>query len=716
MRPTWIPTWPVNWQRARAIRQAADVLVAVLTQQKYNDAAVKQFFRAAVEADKPIIVVFNQCELEADRDYWPQWLATFCEQTGARPELVYVVPYDRAGGRGVAACRSIAGWTARAFAIARAFRSRPKPTSATIWPQLHFDAIKIRTFRGAIGRVLDPRARPAGLFGIDPRGGRRVLRGRRRLSATEMARVGWPSLPAGVLVDEIRDWWDELAARLVAADSRFLSHAWAAASPGRCGRPGTPLAGPPPDPHGRVPTAGSGRPIVLGRRKTARRVGPAGPGGQRHAAAAIAAAVGRPRPGDAAWPACKRPTKTCPPWTNDYRAFLRAELDAWRQSNPRAVRFLQSLDHAAAIARPAITVALFFTGLHFAGDLVGQAAVQAASTTAGHLATEAAIAGGITGGGEALVSSTSEGVRQAAGRLFVRLQSRYAQQRAGWLAEWLERELLGDLLADLRRGAEVPQGAAFREVEAVAAERSTPDGRLTEKLDPSAEACPDNSAHVHLDAVRGLGGVEVFSGGLAVLTLIFTLVMGVRGVSGRRASAADRAASIPLMLPEMLGIAIPVAMLYSVSSVFGRMTGANEMVALKSLGISPMAVVWPVLVLAAFLSLGTVWMYEMAATWGRPSFKRILCESIEDIAYSRLKRKARAIGECSPPPSNASRRTGRQTILVQPTITLKAQPGRPKVTITAAEAELHQTKSETLDRMPRWRGRRGRVGAEVLPR
>ena len=149
----------------------------------------------------------------------------------------------------------------------------------------------------------------------------------------------------------------------------------------------------------------------------------------------------------------------------DYRAFLRAELDAWRQSNPRAVRFLQSLDHAAALARPAITVGLFFTGLHFAGDLVGQAAAHAASTTAAHVATEAAIAGGITGGGEALVSGTSEGVRQAAGRLFGRLQSRYAQQRAGWLAEWLERELLGDLLADLRRGAEVPEGAAFQEVE-----------------------------------------------------------------------------------------------------------------------------------------------------------------------------------------------------------------------------------------------------------
>jgi hypothetical protein len=152
-----------------------------------------------------------------------------------------------------------------------------------------------------------------------------------------------------------------------------------------------------------------------------------------------------------------------------YREFLGAELDAWRDSSPRAVRFLQSLDHAAALARPAITVALFFTGLHFAGDLAGQAAVQAAGATAGHLATEAAIAGGITGGGEALVSTTSEGVRQAAGRLFGRLQSRYARQRAAWLAEWLERELLGELLADLRRGAEVPKEKQFLDVESAIA-------------------------------------------------------------------------------------------------------------------------------------------------------------------------------------------------------------------------------------------------------
>ena len=92
-----------------------------------------------------------------------------------------------------------------------------------------------------------------------------------------------------------------------------------------------------------------------------------------------------------------------------------------------------------------------------------------AAHAAGSVATEAAIVGGVTGGGEALLSTTSEGVRQAAGRLFLKLQSRYAQQRAGWLAGWLEEELLGELLSDLRRGAEVPQCPAFCRVEQILA-------------------------------------------------------------------------------------------------------------------------------------------------------------------------------------------------------------------------------------------------------
>jgi hypothetical protein len=481
----------VNWQRARAVRQTADVLVAVLTQQKYNDAAVKQFFRAAVEAQKPIVVVFNQCDLAADGRYWPQWLATFCEHTGAQPELVYAVPYDRPaadqlrlpfyriesaadGTLGLAASSpgSPGGQSApQGLAASAASLPLREANLRDDLAALHFDAIKIRTFRGALSQVLDPRhGLPSYLESIRTAAAE-FSAAASALSATEIARVGWPSLPARVLVDEIGRWWDDSRepwSRRIHGFYRTLGRgvtwpvrtAWIA------------MAGPPSD---AIPVFQQQEraAVVLAVQKLLdelERLAQVGndtlrPRLQRllggHARATLLDRV-------------QTAHESLPAVDDDYRAFLQTELDAWRRSSPRAVRFLQSLDHAAALARPAITVALFFTGLHFAGDLVGQAAAQAATSTAGHLATEAAIAGGITGGGEALVGGTSEGVRQAAGRLFSRLQSRYAQQRAGWLAQWLERELLGDLLADLRRGAEVPNETAFQEVETIARSLDTP--------------------------------------------------------------------------------------------------------------------------------------------------------------------------------------------------------------------------------------------------
>jgi hypothetical protein len=187
----------VNWRRARLIRQAADVLVAVLTQQKYNDAAVKQFFREAVLADKPIVVVFNQCDWEADRSYWPVWLATFCSETGARPELVYVIPLDRAAAEAL---------RLPVYSVGPTGEQPPSETSSLRdeLASLHFDAIKIRTFRGAMGRVLDAEQGAAAYLGAIRAGAGEFAAAAGALSSADMARVAWPALPSSVLVEEIR--------------------------------------------------------------------------------------------------------------------------------------------------------------------------------------------------------------------------------------------------------------------------------------------------------------------------------------------------------------------------------------------------------------------------------------------------------------------------------------------------------------------------------
>jgi len=435
----------VNWQRARAIRQAADVLVAVLTQQKYNDAAVKQFFREAVEADKPIVAVFNQCDLAADREYWPQWLATFCAETGAKPELVYVVPQDRQAAESL---------RLPFYSVGPAGRRPPCDPSSfrDELAGLHFDAIKIRTFRGALGRVLDARQGAAGYLESIRTAAGEFSAAAEVLSADEMARVAWPTLPPGVLVEEIRDWWD-------------------------AGRSGWSQSI-----HGFYRTLG--RPIRAAWQWIRPEVDPLVAFRRQETEAIVLAVekmldeldrlarVGndtlRPRllkllGGNARRQLLEHVRQAhhdLPAVDEDYRTFLRSELDTWREASPRAVGFLRSLDHAAALARPAITVVLVFTGWGLAGDMVGHA-----GHVAGEFAAEAAITGGIAATGEALVSTTGEGVRQAAARLFARLQSRYAKQRANWLAQWLEQELLGDLLAELRRGAEVPQSTAFRDAE-----------------------------------------------------------------------------------------------------------------------------------------------------------------------------------------------------------------------------------------------------------
>jgi hypothetical protein len=443
---------PVNWHRADQVRQTADVLIGVLTQQKYNDAAVKQFFRKAAEADKPIVVVFNQVDLEEDRQAWPQWLNTFVEETGAATDLVYVVPYDRkAAGSLELPFYAVGGDGLSPPIEARSLRDD--------LAALHFEAIKTRTLRGALARVTDSDRGAASYLARIRIASREYAAAAEALSAAEMARVQWPALPPRLLVEEIRTWWDNHRqpwSRTVHGVYRTIGRgvtwpvraAWEAVS------------GPAVQPE--VSFAEREREaILLAVSKLL---------DELDRLARVGNDTLRPRlaellKGDARRDLIQRVELShaqLPAVDDDYRRFVREELDRWSVANPRAIGFLRSLDHVLAVARPAITVSLTVSGFVLAGGLVQEAATHAITHTAGELA----IAGGIAGGSVALDNTTGEGLSYAAAQLFRRLQTRYAESRAAWLAAWLERELMGDLLTELRRGAELPQSEAFRAADA----------------------------------------------------------------------------------------------------------------------------------------------------------------------------------------------------------------------------------------------------------
>lgn len=443
----------VNWQRADQIRQTADVLIGVLTQQKYNDATVKRFFRKAAEAAQPIVVVFNQCDLTLDREAWPTWLATFCGETGARPPWVYVCPYDRPA--------ALAGKLP--FYPVGAEGREPPGAARTLRDDLatlEFSRIKLQTLQGAMSRVLDPaRGAPATLDRWR-RQAAEFQEAAEALSTEQLVHAYWPALPARRLVDEVRLWWDEQRSpwsRRVHGFYRTVGDkllvpvraAWQA------------VAGAPAEDDASFALAERGVVVRAVEDLLA----------QLERLARLGNATLRPRlearlGGDARAQLLSRIQAShaeLVPIDDDYRRFIQSELDRWSRDNERAVAWLRSLDHVSAFARPAITVTLAVSGWVVAGNLVHEAAVQAAAHTAGQLATEAAITGGIAGGGEVLVGTTGEGLRRAAGQLFRRLQDRYAQERAQWLAGWLERELLGDLLRELRAGAELPASEPYRE-------------------------------------------------------------------------------------------------------------------------------------------------------------------------------------------------------------------------------------------------------------
>ena len=374
----------VNWQRARAIRQTADVLIALLTQQKYNDAAVKQFFRAAVEADKPIIVIFNFCDLEADRDYWPQWLARFCAETGADPELVYVVPYDRAaadelrlpfyrlgtrmrdGGRKADEAERAEGVkTGRPYPHPSSLIPHPSspsssslprpPISATNWPRCTSTRSRSAPFAGRWrGCSIRRRACRATCGEIRAAAGQ-FAAAASALSATEMARVAWPGLPTSVLVEEMQQWWDadrSAWSRRVHGFYRVVGRgimrpvraAWTA------------VAGPSEDPLAAFQRQEQAA-VVMAVEKLLDELARLAQVGNEILQPRLQRILG----GQARSELLARieaAHRSLPPVDEDYRAMLRAELDAWKASYPRVMRWLQTIDQALAVARPAITVTL----------------------------------------------------------------------------------------------------------------------------------------------------------------------------------------------------------------------------------------------------------------------------------------------------------------------------------------------------------------------
>ena len=486
---------PVNWQRADAVRQAADVLVAVLTQQKYNDAAVKQFFRTAAAEDKAAIIVFNQVELPDDEPYWPVWLNTFCGETGLQPEYVYLAPNDRKAAEAIALTFEERTWpvkkesgdssqesgdgseTEEPLTLTLSPQSRGEGTRdggsnsplatrhsslSSVLSQLRFAEIKLRTLRGSLARLVDGEAGvPAYLREVQTRS--RQFRDAADVFASRaiVKQANWPAPPNGLIVDEMWSWWDGHREAWTASVHGFYSRI------GRVLTGGVRLVrdrvwGPPPpllDEYRRQEWDA----IVRVLEQVYEQLQLITTFGNE----LLTARLERLLSGTS----CEAVLSHL---RRDHEQFnfaalvqqlVNTEMTVLKTDRQQLFQMLRQADRAAAVFRPALTVLLAVGGGFGAEHLLTEAATQ----TLTHVAVDTTGAAATTVGGE-LVVEKAGGVLGQAKAWLLQLHTKFKAERETWLVAKLKEYLLGELLDELQAGANVSAAAPFGEVEAIVAE------------------------------------------------------------------------------------------------------------------------------------------------------------------------------------------------------------------------------------------------------
>ncbi|WP_459556322.1 GTPase family protein [Lacunimicrobium album] len=445
----------VNWARAEKICQSSDVLIGVLTQQKYNDAAVKKFFRDAAQQGKVVCLVFNQVFLPDDEPYWPTWLETFTKETGVRPQRVYLAPHDR---RAVEANR---------LPFYERNPSSPKTVSETpvdlreIFSVLRFAEIKLHTMLGALQELTDDKRGAQSWLSDIQLASSRYQDAAKLLSQHRLTQIdSWPNLPNRYLIGVIRNWWthqrEGWPARLHGAyDTVGRAILWPVryATGSFTGPAKDDLAEYKQKEWSTIITIieqvfrqlerikEEGNPLLKARLELML-------GG--HSRQQILSDL------HTAYQQTDLATVV--------QATVEEQLMKFRQESPDYYQFFRRLDTVAAAMRPATSVALFVTGVGPVSHAVSPLLFDAATQTVLHLVGDVT-AGAVTAAvGETAISGSASKTAGYLEARFRKLHEKIVEQRVGWLAELLQQKFLGTLMNELTSCAELPGSPAFKKV------------------------------------------------------------------------------------------------------------------------------------------------------------------------------------------------------------------------------------------------------------
>ena len=427
----------INWDRAKSIRHAADVLIAVLTEQKYNDATVRRFFREAAEADKPIIVLFNMIDLDGNTPILSRWLEQFCRETGTQPIDVLATPYNR---------ECVETLTLPFYAVRN--ETFVPIDIKTELIDLHFDAIKMRTLRGAINVLDDPKTGVQSYLDTIQDASSQFAHAMKTLENIGNAEVQWSGLPAAILADEVQTWWNS------------NRPAWSQKINSVYRKVGNGLLWSVRKTVNYVMGNGGNNPITTledfraAERRTAiefiekiidklTTLADTENPVLRREIAKLTSGEHRSKLLQRAYSVLD----SLPPVDQEFRQLLYQHLANWAAENPKTTAWMQMLDNIMTAAHPLVTVTLAVSG----GWVVAAALPYQVAGGAAAMAV-----------GETAIQAGSEGIAGQASRLFCQIQEDYVLTRSKCFAEGFQKELWQDIISRLQTGASATESEVFK--------------------------------------------------------------------------------------------------------------------------------------------------------------------------------------------------------------------------------------------------------------
>ena len=423
----------VNWERARSIRHVADLLIAVLTSQKYNDAAVKQYFREAVESGKPVLIVWNMAYEEQYLKVWPEWIAQFRAETGVVPLAVFATPHNRDAVDDVTLeVRDIGldgrGETADDISTDTRFPVVPLQKYLN---EIRFDELKMQALIGALRRV-DAEHEGVGNYlqkiktaAHDFDAAAQTLRGREHFD------IDWPAIPKAMLADEIGRWCNSKRSDLLqnvstAYDTVLRPVQWA------WGGLRNRLAS-------KQQKAEQKEELAAVMQLVEKTIDQLKLLGMKTSNGVLRDELNRylGEQRKELLAAGERIHAQIPPKTDAYmRGEVYAILNHWAEENPTQWQTLHRIDVAALGTHAVLSLGALAT----CGVMGGIAAFGTAGLA------PLLMTGGIVGGSEAVLKILGEEVRMKIAELKVAIQQKYASWRKGIFLERFESELWGAML------------------------------------------------------------------------------------------------------------------------------------------------------------------------------------------------------------------------------------------------------------------------------